>query len=87
MTDKTPMLDLGLAVDHQRHVYQVHLYGSDVVDGADTVIAVLPPQRLEQVLRQIKDLAMRGYVPVGEGTAQPDIRLPCPAEKLLEQWR
>lgn len=87
MTEKIPMLDIGIAVDHQRHIYQIHLYGSDMVDEADTVIAVLPPQRLEQVLREIKDYALRGYHPVGEGTAQPNMRLPCQAEKMMEKWR
>jgi len=83
-TDEETLLDIGIAVDHEKHLYQIQLY---VSDGQNMIIAVLPPQRLEMILREIQEYIANHYQPVGIGTMHPDVRLPCPAEKMLEEWR
>lgn len=76
-----PMLDIGVAVDHQRRVYQIQLYSTPFPDITVPFIAApLPPQRLEHVLREIQSLAVQGYVPTMD-------YLPCETEKLMEKWR
>ena len=50
-----PTLDIGVAVDHQRRVYQIQLYATPYPDITVPFIAApLPPQKLEQVLRKIQ---------------------------------
>ena len=86
-TDKgLPMLDIGLAFDHPNKLYQIQLYGQNITTR-DMVIAVLAPQRLERILHDLQRYAMAGYLPTGDGTVTPGVRLPCEAEKMMDKWR
>ena len=86
-TDKgLPMLDIGLAYDHVNKLYQIQLYGTNITTP-NTVIAVLPPQRLEQIILDLQRHSMVGYKPTGDGTNTPGVRLPCEAEKMMEKWK
>ena len=80
------MLDIGIAYDHPNKLYQIQIYGQNITT-TNTVIAVLPPQRLEQVLYDLQRHAMVGYLPTGDGTSTPGVRLPCEAEKMMDKWR
>ena len=85
--DDIPRLDIGVAVDHNTRAYQIQLYGAKIDDEAGVLVAVLPPQRLEHILRTLNGYINEGYIPVGEGTMYPDVRLPCQAETVLEKWK
>jgi len=81
-----PMLDIGIAFDHANKLYQIQLYGTNITT-TNTVIAVLPPHRLERILLDLQRHAMVGYLPTGDGTNTPGVRLPCEAEKMMEKWK
>jgi len=81
-----PMLDIDVVFDHDNKLYQIQLYGQNITT-TNTVIAVLPPQRLERILLDLQRHAMVGYLPTGDGTNTPGVRLPCEAEKMMEEWK
>jgi len=81
-----PMLDIDVVFDHKHKLYQIQLYGQNITTS-DMVIAVLPPHRLERILLDLQRHAMVGYLPTGDGTNTPGVRLPCEAEKMMEEWK
>ena len=81
-----PMLDIAVVYDHPRKLYQIQLYATNI-KTPNTVIAVLPPQNLERVLLDLQRHAMVGYLPTGDGTNTPGVRLPCEAEQMMEKWK
>lgn len=81
-----PMLDIAVVYDHPKKLYQIQLYAMNI-KTTNTVIAVLPPQSLERVLLDLQRHAMVGYLPTGDGTNTPGVRLPCEAEQMMEKWK
>ena len=86
IADKGAMLDIGVVYDHPKKLYQIQLYATNI-QTTNTVIAVLPPQSLERVLLDLQRHAMVGYLPTGDGTNTPGVRLPCEAEQMMEKWK
>ena len=81
-----PMLDIDVVYDHPNKLYQIQLYGQNITTQ-DMVIAILPPHRLERILLDLQRHAMVGYLPTGDGTNTPGVRLPCEAEKMMDTWK
>ena len=77
-----PLLDIGLAVDHTRRVFQIQLYATPYPDMDIPMIAsVYPQDRFSNLLQEMQVLLMRGYQPI-DGEV-----LPSETEKMLEKYR
>lgn len=94
------MLDIGVAIDHFRKLYQIKLHAwisedqktlSQFLEKDEKLIrdidGILPPQRLQEILLTINQLYANGYTAVGTGTPYPEMIIPDDTAQMLEKWK